>query len=73
MHSVVKITGACGRSAPHYAGHFYDFKTGRIFYALSDRDRCITLKLEGATYDEIVVQVDDKEKVAEMVRKAVAS
>lgn len=57
---------------PHYAGRFYDFKVGRIFYALSDRDRCVTLRLEGARYDEIVVQVEDKERVAEMVRKALA-
>ncbi|AIF84376.1 hypothetical protein NTE_02323 [Candidatus Nitrososphaera evergladensis SR1] len=57
---------------PHFAGRFYDFKTGRIFYALSDRDKCVTLRLEGAKYDEIIVQVDDKERVAEMVKRAVA-
>ncbi|MEO9363332.1 MAG: PH domain-containing protein [Nitrososphaera sp.] len=57
---------------PHYAGNFYDFKTGKIFYALSDRDRCVTFRLEGAKYSEIVVQVDDKEKAAEMVKEAVA-
>jgi hypothetical protein len=57
---------------PHYAGNFYDFKIGRIFYALSDRDKCVTFRLEGAKYSEIIVQVDDKERVAEMVRKAVA-
>ena len=23
---------------PHYAGHFYNFKEGKIFYALSNRE-----------------------------------
>ncbi|HVX03115.1 MAG TPA: PH domain-containing protein [Nitrososphaera sp.] len=60
---------------PHYAGRFYDFRTGKkIFYALSDRYKCVTFSLEGAEYDEIVVQVndDDKERVAEMVKKELA-
>jgi hypothetical protein len=56
--------------SPHYAGQFYDFKDGRIFYALSDRAKCITLRLAGFKYGEIVVQVDDKEDAAKMIRKA---
>jgi hypothetical protein len=55
---------------PHYAGQFYDFKEGRIFYALSDRDKCVTIKLEGFKYGKVVVQVDDKERTAERIRKA---
>lgn len=56
--------------SPHFAGEFYDFKDGRIFYTLSNTDKCVTLKLRGFKYSEVVVQVDDKEKVAETIRKA---
>lgn len=65
----LKIAGTA--LPPHYAGRFYDFATRKkIFYALSDRDWCVTFRLEGAKYDEIVVQVDeDKERVAETVKK----
>ena len=56
--------------SPHFAGEFYDFKDGRIFYTLSNTDKCVTLKLHGFKYSEVVVQVDDKEKVAETIRKA---
>lgn len=55
---------------PHYAGQFYDFKEGRIFYALSDRAKCVTIRLAEFKYSEIVVQVDYKEGVADIIRKA---
>ncbi|WP_415283955.1 hypothetical protein [Candidatus Nitrososphaera sp. FF02] len=57
---------------PHYAGRFYNFDDGLIFCALSDPDKCVSLTLEGFRYKEIIVQVDDKEEVAAMVRKALA-
>ena len=56
--------------SPHFAGEFYDFKDGRIFYMLSNTDRCVTLKVHGFKYSEVVVQVDDKEAVAGMIRKS---
>jgi hypothetical protein len=56
--------------SPHIAGLFYDFRDGRIFYTQSNTDKCVTLKLHGFKYSEVVVQVEDKEKIAEMIRKA---
>lgn len=55
---------------PHFAGRFYSFGTGLIFLALSDRQKCVTLRLHDFVYREVVVQVDDKEKVAEEIRNA---
>ncbi len=57
---------------PHFAGHFYDFTNGRIFYALSDREKCVTIETDGFTYQKVVVQVEDKEQTAGMIRQAIA-
>lgn len=58
--------------SPHFAGVFYDFQDGKIFYTLSNADKCITLKLYGFKYSEVVVQVEDKEQTAGMIRQALA-
>jgi hypothetical protein len=55
---------------PHFAGRFYSFGTGLIFLALSDRQKCVTIRLHDFIYREVVVQVDDKEKVAETIKAA---
>lgn len=55
---------------PHFAGRFYSFGTGLIFLALSDRQKCVTLRLHDFIYREVVVQVDDKEKVAVAIKGA---
>lgn len=52
---------------PHFAGRFYSFGTGLVFLALSDRQKCVTLRLHDFIYREVVVQVDDKKKVAEAI------
>lgn len=57
---------------PHFAGRFYSPGNGLIFCALSDPDRCATIKLEGFRYKEVIVQVDDKEATAAEIRKALA-
>ncbi|HEY7508022.1 MAG TPA: hypothetical protein VH677_02745 [Nitrososphaera sp.] len=58
---------------PHYAGRLYNFDDGLIFCALSDPDKCVSFALEGFRYREVIVEVDDKEEAAAMVRKALAS
>lgn len=55
---------------PHFAGRFYSFGTGLIFLALSDRQKCVTIRLSDFIYREVVVQVDDKEKVAGTIKDA---
>jgi hypothetical protein len=57
---------------PHYGGIFYDSKKGKIFYALSNRDKCITLTLEGSGYSKVIVEVSDKEETAKMIRTALS-
>ncbi len=56
---------------PHFAGRFYRFGHGLVFLALGDRQKCVTIKLHDFTYREVIVQVDDKEKVAEMIKSAI--
>lgn len=57
---------------PHFAGRFYSFGTGLIFLALSDRQKCVTIRLHDFIYREVVVQVDGKEKVAETIKRALS-
>lgn len=57
---------------PHFAGRFYSFGHGLTFLALSDRGKCVTFKLHDYLYREVIVQVDHKEKVAEMIERALA-
>ncbi|HEX9678801.1 hypothetical protein [Nitrososphaera sp.] len=64
-----------GRTAlpPHFAGRFYSVGHGLIFCALSDREKCVMPRLHDFTYREVAVQVDDKENVAEMMRRSLTS
>lgn len=55
---------------PHFAGRFYRFGHGLVFLALSDRQKCVTIKLHDYIYREVIVQVDGKEKVAQMIEGA---
>jgi hypothetical protein len=58
---------------PHFAGRFYSLDDGLIFCALGDRAKCVTLKLEGFRYKEVIVQVDDKDRTAEIIKKALSA
>jgi hypothetical protein len=42
----------------------------RLLVAFRDPDRCITISLRDDAYDKIIIQVDDKERVANEIRSA---
>lgn len=51
------------------AGTFYTHE-GKFFYDVHDPDRTITLDLDHGSYDKVIVQVEDPEKVADEIRAA---
>lgn len=72
MSAGTKCGGRGTALPPHFAGRFYSFGTGLIFLALSDRQKCVTIRLHDFIYREVVVQVDGKEKVAEAIKRAIS-
>ena len=51
------------------AGTFW-VKQGKTFYFVRDFSRCITLHLRSHEYSRVIIQVDDKESVAQKLRNA---
>jgi hypothetical protein len=68
IYRSIRVGGSAFPS--HFAGRFYRFGHGLLFLALSDRQKCVTLKLHDFTYREVIVQIDDKEKTADMIKYA---
>ncbi len=40
----------------------------KVFFAMRHPDKCVTVEFKNEEYDVIVIEVDDKEKVAEEIR-----
>jgi hypothetical protein len=53
------------------AGTFWERK-GKAFYYVKDFSKCISLKLEHHDYYKAVFEVEDKQSVAEEIKKAIA-
>jgi len=69
----VKPLWLAGRLGTHmppifWAGTFWT-REGKTFYYVRDRSKCITLKLRDHEYSKVVMEVDDKENVANNLRK----
>ena len=64
------IAGKVGSHVPPFfwAGTFWT-TTGKKFYYIRDRSKCVTLKLKNHEYSEVVIEVDDKQTTAEKIRK----
>ena len=64
--------GKVGSRVPplFWAGTFWT-TTGKKFYYIRDRSKCVTLKLKNHEYAEVVVEVDDKQTIAEKIRKMI--
>jgi hypothetical protein len=64
--------GKVGSRVPPFfwAGTFWT-TTGKKFYYIRDRSKCVTLKLKNHEYAEVVVEVDDKQSIAEKIRKMI--
>lgn len=48
-------------------------KDGRMLVAFRNPDKCVTISLKDDAYDKIIVQVDDKHRVADEIRSAISS
>jgi hypothetical protein len=66
------IAGKVGSHVPPFfwAGTFWT-TTGKKFYYIRDRSKCLTLKLENHEYSEVIIEVDDKKTTAETIRKMI--
>ena len=54
---------------PSYlAGRFYEFGRGQEFFLFGNKNRCITLNLGNFKFKRIIVEVKNKQEVAEMIR-----
>jgi len=47
----------------------YGPRDGMVFYYMRDGDKVVTLSLRGHRYSKVMVEVGDKESVAEAMRK----
>ena len=50
------------------AGTFWERK-GKVFYYVKDFSKCISLKLQNNDYYKVVFEVEDKQYVADEIRK----
>jgi hypothetical protein len=50
------------------AGTFWT-KEDKIFCYVRDASKCVTLKLRDQSYDQVIIQVDDKEKIAQEIKR----
>ena len=48
----------------------YGTRDGMVFYYMRDGDKIVTLHLRGHRYSKVMVEVGDKEAVAEAIRKS---
>lgn len=54
-------------------GGRYNTKEGKLLVAFRDPEKCVAISLKDEQYDKVIVQVDDKDKVADQVRGAIQS
>jgi hypothetical protein len=48
----------------------YGTRDGMVFYYMRDGDKVVTLNLRGHRYSKVMAEVEDKEAVAEAIRKS---
>ena len=48
-------------------------KDGRMLVAFRNPDKCVTISLKDDAYDKIIIQVDDKDRVADEIRSVTSS
>lgn len=59
------------RLPSYFAGRFYVIGKGKKFFLFGNRNKCITLKLKNFKYKEVIVEVEDKEAIATMIRNKI--
>lgn len=53
-------------------GGRYDTKEGRLLVAFRDPEKCITISLKDEQYDKVIIQVNDKNQAADLIRAAIS-
>jgi len=57
--------------APDLLGGTFWTMAGKTFYYVRDRSKYITLRLKDHEYRKVVMEVDDKESIAQDLRKLI--
>ena len=65
------IAGRIGTHMPpwFWAGTFWTLDRKKRFYYVRNKDKCITLNLKDQDYDQVIIEVDDKEAIADEIKK----
>ncbi|MGI0100309.1 MAG: hypothetical protein ACREBH_01105 [Candidatus Micrarchaeaceae archaeon] len=67
--SMLKVAGA--RLPGVVVDGRYIDKEGMLFYEMHDPDKCVTVELSDELYKKVVFEVENKEEVASMIKKAI--
>jgi hypothetical protein len=52
----------------YLAGRFYEFGKGKEFFLFGNKNRCVTLNLKNFKFKRVIVEVRNKQSLAEMIR-----
>jgi len=52
----------------YYAGRFYEIGRGKEFFLFSNKNRCITINLKNFKFKRVIVEVGNKQAIAQMIR-----
>jgi hypothetical protein len=65
------IAGRIGTHMPpwFWAGTFWTLDRKKRFYYVRNKERCITLNLKDQDYDQVIIEVEDKEDIAKAIQQ----
>jgi hypothetical protein len=65
------IAGRLGTHMPpwFWAGTFWTLDRKKRFYYVRNKDKCITLNLNDHDYDQVIIEVEDKEAIANEIEQ----
>jgi hypothetical protein len=63
------IAGRLGTHMPpwFWAGTFWTLDRKKRFYYVRNKDKCITLNLKDQNYDQVIIEVEDKDAIAKEI------
>lgn len=63
-----------GTAVPsYYAGRFYEIGRGKEFFLFGNKNRCITINLKNFKFRRVIVEVSNKQAVADRIRNMLDS
>jgi hypothetical protein len=65
------IAGRIGTHMPpwFWAGTFWTLDRKKRFYYVRNKDKCITLNLKDQNYYQVIIEVEDKEAIANEIKQ----